>query len=115
MVLTHGKLNRKLSWDLVQILLQSSCLGTCPNLSVFHSYRTPTNLCLSYKNKSHVSKYEPVEGDFSEVSFLEQVETWETFAADSGLEVITWMPVVKKVIGLKLHIVALIFKSFAPL
>ena len=56
-----------------------------------------------------------MEGDFSEVSFLEQVETWETFAADSGLEVITWMPVVKKVIGLKLHIVALIFKSFAPL
>ena len=97
MVLTHNKLNRKLSWALMQILLQSCCLGLChkTNLSVFCDYRIPTKVCLSHTNKSHLSKQQPVERNFSDVSSLEKVGSSETFAVEPGLGVISRLQVVK--------------------
>ena len=53
--------------------------------------------------------------DFFKLSFLEQVRNSENFAVESGLEAISGLLVVKKVIVFMLHIVAISFQCFAPL
>lgn len=59
---------------------------------------------------SSLSKQKPIEGNFSKVSFLDQVETSETFTVESHLEIISGLPVKKEVIVFALHIVAMSFK-----